>query len=50
MASETIIFCANQNCKNLRCYRNPKHSTLNIPHTFALFSNCPRWNSNGGKK
>lgn len=49
MASEDITFCANQNCSDMSCYRNPKHIKLRIPHSFALFSNCPKWNDNGAK-
>lgn len=49
MASEDITFCANQNCSDMDCYRNPKHIKLRISHSFALFSNCSKWNDNGAK-
>lgn len=49
MPSEDITFCANQNCMDMNCRRNPKHIKLNIPHSFALFSQCPKWNDNGAR-
>lgn len=49
MPSEDITFCANQMCKDMKCYRNPKHIRLPIDHSFALFTNCEKWNDNGAK-
>lgn len=43
MASEDITFCANKGCPDMKCERNPKHIWLNIPHSFALFTDCPKW-------
>ena len=47
--TEDITFCANQNCTDMKCMRNPAHIKLRIPHSFALFSECPNWNDNGAK-
>ena len=41
--SEDITFCANQGCPDMKCECNPKHIRLPIPHSFALFRNCPKW-------
>lgn len=49
MASEDITFCANQSCTDMKCERNPKHIRLLIPHSFALFNGCPKWNDSGAK-
>lgn len=43
MASEDITFCANTGCKDMRCDRNQKHIRLDIPHSFALFPDCKKW-------
>ena len=43
MASEDITFCANKGCTYMKCERNPKHIRLQIPHSFALFTDCPKW-------
>jgi hypothetical protein len=43
MASEDITFCANKGCPDMKCERNPKHIRLLIPHSFALFEECPKW-------
>lgn len=43
MASEDITFCANKGCTDMKCDRNPKHIKLPIPHSFSLFTNCPKW-------
>lgn len=44
MPSEDITFCANRNCTDMKCHRNPKHIRIfNIPHSFALFDKCPKW-------
>lgn len=43
MASEDITFCANKGCPDMKCERNPKHIRLLIPHSFALFPQCPKW-------
>ena len=49
MFSEDITFCANSNCENIECYRNPKRIKLNIPHAYALFSQCEKWSDDGAK-
>ena len=49
MASEDITFCANKSCSDMKCYRNPKHIKLLIPHSFALFEQCPKWKDAGAK-
>lgn len=49
MASEDITFCANKGCSDMKCYRNPKHIKLLIPHSFALFEQCPKWKDSGAK-
>lgn len=43
MLSEDITFCANKWCKDMKCERNPRHIRLPIPHSFALFPDCPKW-------
>ena len=45
--SEDITFCANYNCEDIGCERNPKNIRLPIPHTFALYTDCQKWNNNG---
>ena len=35
MASEDITYCMNENCKEMKCFRNPKHIKLPIMHSFA---------------
>ena len=47
MASEDITFCANMNCLDTECFRNPKNIKLLIPHSFSLFPNCKKWDNNG---
>ena len=48
MASEDITFCANKDCNDMKCHRNPKHIRIHdIPHSFALFTQCPKWKDNG---
>lgn len=49
MASEDITFCANSKCSKLSCMRNKKNIKLPIPHSFALFTDCPNWNDDGAK-
>lgn len=49
MASEDITFCANKGCSDMNCYRNPKHIRLLIPHSFALFTQCPKWRDGNAK-
>ena len=49
MASEDITFCANKGCTVVRCERNPKHIHLLIPHSFALFPECPNWSPRNAK-
>lgn len=43
MAYEDITFCANTGCKDMRCELHPKHIRLDIPHSFALFPACKKW-------
>lgn len=43
MASEDIAFCANIGCADIKCERNPKNILQPIPHSFALFTDCPKW-------
>ena len=46
--SEDITFCANRDCADMKCHRNPKHiCILDIPHSFALFDKCPKWSHVG---
>lgn len=47
MASEDITFCANRKCGDLKCERNLKRIRLPIPHSFAFFSDCPKWKEKG---
>ena len=47
MPNEDITFCANRNCCDMNCYWNPKHIKLDIPHSFALFDKCEKWNKGG---
>lgn len=45
MASEDITYCINENCDYMKCFRNPKHIKLPIPHSFAFLENtedCPK--------
>ena len=49
MTNEDITFCANKNCSYLECIRNPKNIKLPIPHSFAMFTECSKWNDNGAK-
>ena len=45
MPSEDITFCGNMDCADMSCHRNPKHiRMIDIPHSFALFDKCPKWN------
>lgn len=39
MASEDITYCVNEKCDCLKCFRNPKHIKLPIPHSFAFLEN-----------
>lgn len=42
--SDDITFCANKCCGDTDCYRNPKNiKHNNIPHSFALFTDCEKW-------
>ena len=51
MASEDITFFANDGCDDMSCFRNPKHIRLrDIPHSFALFTLCPKWMEQVGEK
>lgn len=48
--SDDITFCANKNCEDRSCYRNPK----NIKHddillSFAMFTDCEKWNDKGAE-
>ena len=47
MSSEDITFCANRNCGDTSCYRNPKRIKSQNPHSFALFPGCDKWNKSG---
>lgn len=47
MSSEDITFCANKECCDQKCERNPKRIRLPIPHSFAFFSACPKWKEKG---
>ena len=49
MPSEDITFCANAGCKDMKCERNMKHIWLPIPHSFALFPDCPKWKDGNAK-
>ena len=49
MASEDITFCANRGCTDKKCERNPKNIRLPIPHSFALFHDCPKWKPGNAK-
>ena len=49
ISGEDITFCANLNCADMSCYRNPKHIKLDIPHNFALFNKCEKWNKSGAQ-
>ena len=49
MSSDDITFCANRNCCDMNCYRNPKHIKLDILHSFALFPKCEKWNKSGAQ-
>lgn len=47
---DDITFCANKNCKDKGCYRNSKHIMHdNIPHSFALFTECEKWDDKGAE-
>lgn len=39
MASEDITYCMNENCNKMKCFRNPKHIKLPIPHSFEFLEN-----------
>lgn len=47
MGSEDITFCANLNCPDTSCFRNGKNIKMPIPHTFGLFTKCPKWRHDG---
>lgn len=47
--SEDITFCANDGCSDMKCMRNQKHIRLPIPHSFALFTECPKWRDKNAK-
>ena len=36
MASEDITYCINDKCEEMMCFRNPKHITLPMLHSFAF--------------
>lgn len=48
--SEDITFCANHNCNDMDCMRNPKHIKLPIWHSFSLFPKCPKWSNKGSER
>lgn len=35
MSSEDFTFCMKDDCDNMKCFRNPKHIKLLIPHSYA---------------
>lgn len=47
--NEDITFCANYNCGDMGCMRNPKHIKLPIPHSFSLFPKCEKWSYKGAE-
>lgn len=48
--NDDITFCANKNCKDESCYRNPKNiKYIDIPHSFALFTECEAWDDKGAE-
>lgn len=48
--SDDITFCANKECKDKSCYRNPKHIMHDdIPHSFAMFTECEKWDDKGAE-
>lgn len=47
--SDDITFCANKNCMDRKCYRNPKNIKHHIPHSFALFTECEKWSDRGAE-
>ena len=48
--TEDITFCANKKCRNKSCKRNMKNAkSINRPHSFSLFTQCPNWSDEGGK-
>lgn len=49
MFSEDITFCANMQCKDAECYRNPMQIKLDIPHVYSLFPQCEKWSYDGAK-
>lgn len=49
MASEDITFCANRECSELKCDRNPKRIRLQIPHSFSAFESCRYWRWKGAQ-
>lgn len=48
--SEDITFCANFNCGDMDCVRNPKRIRLPIPHSFCLFTKCEKWPYKGAER
>lgn len=48
--SDDITFCANKECDDVRCCRNPKNiKHIDIPHSFALYTRCWKWDDKGAK-
>lgn len=47
--SEDITFCANSKCDDKSCKRNMKKIKLSIPHAFAPFTQCEKWDVAGGE-
>lgn len=46
--SDDITFCANKECCDTSCHRNPANIKHNdIPHSFTLFVQCEKWNEEG---
>nr|DAF92913.1 MAG TPA: hypothetical protein [Siphoviridae sp. ctX5W26] len=45
--SEDMTFCADKSCKCMKCERNLKHIQIPIPHSFAMFTQCEKFNFDG---
>lgn len=47
--TEDLSLCANFNCGDMSCIRNPRRANLLIPHSFCLFSKCEKWPYKGAE-
>lgn len=46
--SEDITYCFHYKCTNKKCERHPSNiKEYGIPHSYAFFDNCERWNTSG---